>query len=100
MEEILDYYNLLVNNKVRHYPQLMSEGILVINQIQFTAELGFLTLWEILEEYPTLLDPQLILLRRKDINISLFLFNIGRTTRLNIQGLIKDENQFGEAKKT
>lgn len=48
------------------------------------AKLGPLTLWEIPEEYPALLDHEVILLRWEDIDIRLSQLNTDRATGCDI----------------
>ncbi len=60
LEEIIDEYGLLVNNEPRRSTRPVSQ---VIDLALSTPALGPLTLWEIPEEYPTLSDHELILLR-------------------------------------
>ena len=62
LEEMIDEYNLLVNNKPGRSTWPISQGTLVIDLALSTAELGPLTFWEILEEYLALSDHKLILL--------------------------------------
>ena len=100
MEDIIDHYGHLVNNEPGRSTRPLSQGILVIDLALFTAALGPLTLWEIPEDYPTLSDHELILLRWKDIDVSLSQSNIGRATGWDIQGLIGDKNQLNKAKET
>ena len=71
LEEIIDHYGFLVNNESGHSTRPIGQAISVIDLALSTAALGPLTLWEIPEEYPTLSDHELILLRWEDIDVSL-----------------------------
>lgn len=71
LEKIIGYHNLLINNEPRCFTQLISQEIMVIDLALFTIILEPLTLWEISEEYPALLDHGLILLHWEDVDISL-----------------------------
>lgn len=59
--------------------------------------LGLLILWEIKEDYPTLSDYRLILLRQEDIVNKPSQLSNSKPTGWNIQGFIKDEYQFNTA---
>ena len=60
-----------INNKSRRRTRPASAGVLVINMALLTMELGFLTLWEIPEEYHSLLDHELIFIRWDDASYNL-----------------------------
>ena len=59
---MIDKYGLLVNNKPRCSTWPIIQETLVINLALSTAEFRLLTFLEISEEYPILLDHELILL--------------------------------------
>ena len=63
-----------------------------------TAEPGSLTLWEILEEYSSLSDHELIVLRWEDVCYDSVDQNCGGITGWDIQGLINDKNSLQAAK--
>ena len=63
LEDLIDKFELIVNNNT-HYPKhFQSQGISIIDLILTTASLGPLILWEIPEEYPSISDHELILLQ-------------------------------------
>ena len=71
LEDIIDHYGLLVYNKPGCSTRPLSQKISVIDLAISTVTLRPLTLWEIPEDYLVLLDHELILLRWKDIDVSL-----------------------------
>ena len=70
----------------------------MIDLALFTAKLGFLTLWEIFEEYPTLSDHELIVFCWENIDQNITKFSTGRITGWNIQNLIENQDQLKIAK--
>ena len=100
LKEIIDQYNLLVNNEPGRATRPSSQGISVIDLALSTMELGPLTLWEIPEEYPSLSDHELILLRWEDNDIGGHIpqQNTSRATGWDIQGLIRDTDQLSKAR--
>ncbi len=63
LEELIDRYELIVNNNTDFPTRPRSSGISIIDLALTTAALGPLTLWEIPEEYPSVSDHELILLQ-------------------------------------
>ena len=68
LEDLIEKFDLLINNESGRTTRPASAGVSVIDLALSTIELGFLTLWEIPEEYPSLSDHELILLRWDDRN--------------------------------
>lgn len=62
LKDLIEKFDLLVNNEPGRTTRPASEGMSIIDLALSTTELEFLTLWEILEEYPSLSDHELILL--------------------------------------
>ena len=71
LEELIEKFCLLINNKLSHPTRPTSQGLSVIDLAFSTTKLGLLTLWEISEEYPALSDHELILLHWEDADIRL-----------------------------
>ena len=67
---MIDEYDLLVNNEPGRFTRPLSQGVSLIDLELTTAELGPLTLWEILEGYSALSDYELIFLRWEDVNFN------------------------------
>ena len=63
LEEHIDKYELIVNNNTDFPTWPQSTGKSIIDLALTTTTLGPLTLWEILEEYPSMSDHELILLQ-------------------------------------
>ena len=72
LEDLIEKFNLLINNESGRTTRPASDGISIIDLALSTAELGPLTLWEIPDDYPSLSDQELILLRWEDIDHSLY----------------------------
>ena len=58
---------MIVNNNTDFPTRPRSPGISIIDLALTIASLGPLTLWEILEEYPSILDHELIVLQWEDL---------------------------------
>ncbi len=98
LEEIIDQYDLLVNNEPGRATRLLSQRISIIDLAFSTVELGPLTLWEIPEEYPLLSDHELILLHWEDCDIGVPQQNTSRAIGWDIQGLVRDTDQLSKAR--
>ncbi len=63
LEELIDGYDLIVNNDPDYTTRPSSQGQLSIIDLALTSpELGQLLVWEIPEEYPSVSDHELVLL--------------------------------------
>ena len=71
---------------------------MIIDISLFTAKFGSLTFWEFSEEYFALSGHKLILLRWKDIDVSLSRLNIDRATKWDVQGFIGNKDQLCKAR--
>lgn len=80
LEEFIGKFSLLINNKLGRPTRPASQGISVIDLSLSIAELGPLTLWEIPEKHPALLDHLFILLRWEDADIELSQPKISKAT--------------------
>lgn len=78
LEESIDQFGLLINNKPGCSTWPISQGISVIVLAIFMAERGPLTLWGIPEDYRALSDYKLILLRWENMDVSLSQPNTSR----------------------
>ena len=87
LEDLIEKFDLLINNKLGRTTRPASTGVSVIDLALSTVELGFLTLWEVPEEYPSLSDHELILLRWDDMSNNSPEKGVAEPTRWNIQGL-------------
>lgn len=91
LEELIDTYELIVNNDTDRPTQPASQGISIIDPALTTENLGPLTLWEIPEEYPSLSDHELILLQWEDLSSDANNPSAAVSTGWNIQSLLDDE---------
>ncbi len=62
LEELIETYELLVNNNTDFPTRPASRGVFIIDLALTSSDLGLLRVWEIPEEYPSLSDHELILL--------------------------------------
>lgn len=67
LEELIEKYELLVNNDTDYATCPLSSGISIIDLALTNPEFGLLRVWEIPEEYPSLSDHEMILLDWKDL---------------------------------
>lgn len=70
LEELVKSYELIVNNNTNFSICLLSQRISIIDLALTSPGLDPLKVWEILEEYLSLSNYELILMEWKDINIS------------------------------
>lgn len=88
LEELIENFDLLINNESGRPTRPASGGVSIIDLALSTVELGPLTLWEIPEDYPSLSDHELIVLRWDDMSHDLLDINNGIPTGWDIQSLI------------
>ena len=69
LEELIERYELLVNNDIDVPTRLASRGVSIIDLALISLDLGLLRVWEIPEEYPSLSDHELILLEWENIDL-------------------------------
>ncbi len=99
LERFIEQYRLLINNKPRQTTRSSSWKFLVINSVLFTAELDYLTLWEILKEYPSLLNHKLLVACSKDIDYDSVKRSIKKMTNWDTHGLFNDKTSLKAAQK-
>ena len=68
LEELIESYELIVNNDTEFPTRPSSPGISIIDLALTSPDLGPLQVWEIPEEYPSLSDHELILIEWEDID--------------------------------
>ena len=68
LEELIESYELIVNNDTEFPTRPSSLGISIIDLALTSPDLGPLRVWEIPEEYPSLSDHEVILVEWEDIN--------------------------------
>ena len=98
LEELIETYELLVNNNTDFPTRPGSRGMSIIDLALTSPGLGLLRVGEIPEEYPSLSDHELILLEWEDME--------GRSSEMqqpamkgwSIQNLLEDENLRRAAK--
>lgn len=86
LEDLIEQLGLLINNEPGRATCPLSWEVSVIDLTLSTAELGPLTLWEIPEEYPSLPDHELMVLRWEDVDYDSANQNCGGITSQDIQG--------------
>ena len=69
LEELIEIYELLVNNGTDYSTRPGSRGMSIIDLALTSPGLGLLRVWEIPQEYPSLSDHELILLEWEDLEI-------------------------------
>ena len=67
-EDIIELFGLLINNEPIRATRPSSRDVLIIDLALSSPKLGPLTLWEISDEYPSLSDYELIILRWEDVD--------------------------------
>ena len=68
LEELIESYELIVNNDTEFPTRPSSLGISIIDLALTSPDLGPLRVWEIPDKYPSLSDHELILIEREDID--------------------------------
>ena len=59
----MEQIGLLINNKPRRATRSSSKEVFIIDLALSSSQLGRLTLWEIPEEYPSLFNQELIVVK-------------------------------------
>ena len=98
LEELIEQFGLLINNEPRRATRPSSKEVSIIDLALSSPQLGRLTLWEIPEEYPSLSDHELIVLRWEDVSYNSISSRDGRITGWDIEGLTSDERGLEAAK--
>lgn len=91
LEELIDTFELIVNNNTDIPTRPASQGVSIIDLALTTGLLGPLTLWEIPEEYPSLSDHELILLQWEDLPFDTGHLIPAVSTGWNIRSLLNDK---------
>ncbi len=94
LEELIERFGLLINNKPRCTTCPSSQTILVIDLALSIVELSPLTLWKIAKESLALSDHELIMLYWEDIYQNVTKCSTGQITEWNIQILIENKDQL------
>ena len=97
LEDLIEQFGLFISNEPGRSTRPSSREVSVIDLALSSIELGPLTLWEIPEEFPSLSDHELIVLRWEDIDCDSVNQNSGKITGWDIQGLIEDKNSLQAA---
>lgn len=97
LEDFIEKFDLLINNESGRTTRPASNRVSIIDLALSLAELGFLTLWEIPKDYPSLSDHELILLRWEDLTYDLPNKNHAKPTGWDIQGLTKSSENLKSA---
>lgn len=89
---------MLINNESGRTTRPASDGVYIIDLALSTAELGFLTLWEIAKDYPSLSDHELISLRWEDTSYDLPSKEAAVPTGWDTYGLTKSSDNLESAR--
>ena len=104
LEELIESYELIVNNNTDFPTRPSSPGISIIDLALTSPDLGPLRVWEIPEEYPSLSDHELILVEWEDMDIQSCRNTQAAMNGWSIKNLLEDDRLFqaakGEWKKT
>ena len=68
LKELIESYELIVNNDTNYPTCPSSSGISIIDLALISPDLGPVCVWEISEKHPFLSDPELILIEWEGIN--------------------------------
>ena len=98
MEELIETYDLFVNNNTDFPTQPSSREFSIIDLALTSPDLGILRVWEISEEYPSLLDYELIFLEWEDLEIKGQEKYQPAIKRWSIQNLLQDKELWLAAK--
>ena len=98
LEELLESYELIVNNDTDFPTRPSSPGISIIDLALTSLELGPLRVWEILEEYPSLSDHEFILMEWEEIDIPGQKNTQAAMSGWSIKNLLEDDKLLEAAK--
>lgn len=98
LEELIETYELLVNNDTDLPTRPASRGVSIIDLALTTPDLGLLRVWEIPEEYPSLSDHELILLEWEDIGLECQESQQPAMSGWSIKNLLQDKELWQAAK--
>ena len=98
LEELIESYELIVNNDTDFPTRPSSQGISIIDLALTNPELGLLRVWEIPEEYPSLSDHELILMEWEDIETQDPGNQQAAMSGWSIKNLLRDEKLLQAAK--
>lgn len=94
LKELIEQYGFLINSKLEQLTRLISRNVLMIDLALSITKLGPLTLQEILKEYLSSSNHELIALRQEDIDYDLAKLGMGEITSQDIQGLLNNKMSF------
>ena len=98
LEELIESYELMVNNDTDFPTRPSSPGISIIDLALTSPELGLLRVWEIPEEYPSLSDHELILMEWEDIETQEPETQQAAMSGWSIKNLLEDKELLQAAK--
>ena len=97
LEELIESYELIVNNDTDFPTRPSSPGISIIDLALSSPGLGPLRVWEIPEEYPSLSDHELILMEWEDIDTPGQRNSQPAMSGWSIRNLLEDEKKLKAA---
>ncbi len=98
LEELIEGFELIVNNNTDFPTRLSSQGISIIDLALISPELGVFQVWGIFEEYPSLSDHRLILIEWEDIEVQGLDKQQIAMTGWSINNLLEDKELLQVAK--
>ena len=98
LEEVIEIYELLINNDTDFPTRPGSRGVSIIGLALTSPDLGLLRVWEIPEEYPSLSDHELIMTEWEDIGMKNPEDPQLAMSGWSIQNLLQDKNLRQAAK--
>ena len=98
LEELIERYELMVNNDTDFPTRPASRGISIIDLALTSPALGPLRAWEIPEEYPSFSDHELILVEWEDSEIENLEARQPALSGWSIQNLLEDDKLLQAAK--
>lgn len=98
LEDLIERFDLLINDESERTTRPAIDGVTIIDLALSTVKLGFLTLWEIPEDHPSLSDHELILLRWGNISYDLPSKESAVPTGWDIHGLTKSLEDLESAR--
>ena len=104
LEELIERYELIINNDTNFSTRPLSPGISIIDLALTSPDLGPLRVWEIPQKYPSLSNHELILIEWEDIDTKSCGNTQAAMSGWSIKNLLEDDKLFqaakGEWKKT
>lgn len=99
LEDVIEKFHLLINNESGRSTGPTRRGVSIIDLALSAVELGPLSLWEIPEDFPSLSDQELIVLRWEDMGYDLSSAENGTPTGWDISSFMNAPDKLEDAQK-